>query len=362
MISVQTRHGQFAFCQQRLRGSDGASTTFLQATGQTHVSHGLQEFSLYCFTQMSADTAIGLQQRLVGTPLTCAQTLLNWTREKAAEIDVRLQEQVQAAASLALVAVKEEIDLYDPTAEEVHVLTDGVLVKAQKPTHERAGEPKTPNPNTYHSTDVLLFESRTGEYRYMAGSSDGKVSVTEVAQAYLKREWAGRETPLPVVALSDGATQIRGQLRALFGVSVTIILDWYHLAKRVYEQLCKCAHSAQEREGWEETVLAHLWHGRTDEALAFLGTLTVRNEKAHRELLGYLQKHHSEIIDYARRQALGKPVGSGRIEKAVDQVVAMRQKHKGMSWSKAGSRSLALLKIAQLNHEWNQLFSLPAAA
>jgi hypothetical protein len=311
---------------------------------------------------MPADTVIELQKRLAGAPLMCAQTLLNWTRGKAGEIDARLLQKVEAAASLPPVAINPQVDLYDPEAEEVHVLTDGVLVKAQKPTHERAGEPKTPKSDTYHQTHVLLFENRAGDYRYMAGSSDGKVSVIDLAQAYLKEEWGSRETPLPVVVLSDGATQIRSDLLILFGVCVTIILDWYHLKKRVYEQLCKCAYSKTQREGWEEIVLAHLWHGRTDEALAFLKALTVRNEKAHRELLGYLQKHSSEIIDYARRKAIDKPVGSGRMEKAVDQVVAMRQKHKGMSWSKAGSRSLALLKIAQLNNEWNELFSLPNAA
>jgi len=41
--------------------------------------------------------------------------------------------------------------------------------------------------------------------------------------------------------------------------------------------------------------------------------------------------------------------GSGRLEKCVDQVVGHRQKGKGMSWTKGGSRALALLKMAELN-------------
>jgi hypothetical protein len=359
---VQTRHGQFPFQQQRLKQSDGKSLTFLQAIGQTEVSNWLQEFSLYCFTQMPADTVIELQTRLVGTPLICPQTLLNWTKRKADEIDARLRQQVQASASLAPVAISEQVNVYDPSAEEVHVLTDGVLVKAQNPIHKRACVPKRKRLRLYHQTWVLLFQSRSGRYRYLTGSTDGSVSLSQVAQAYLRQEWAGRSTPLPVVVISDGATQIRSDLLALFGVNVTIILDWYHLQKRVYEQLCKCAFNKTQREGWEDIVLAHLWHGRTDEALAFLKALTVRNEKAYAELLGYLQKHHSEIIDYERRKSIGKSVGSGRMEKAVDQVVSMRQKNKGMSWSKKGSHSLAQLTVAQLNDEWDELFSLPKAA
>jgi len=31
-----------------------------------------------------------------------------------------------------------------------------------------------------------------------------------------------------------------------------------------------------------------------------------------------LSKHQSEIINYQRRQQAGKPIGSGRVEKAVD--------------------------------------------
>jgi hypothetical protein len=37
------------------------------------------------------------------------------------------------------------------------------------------------------------------------------------------------------------------------------------------------------------------------------------------------------------------------MEKCVDQVVGYRQKGKGMSWTRAGSRALALLKVAELN-------------
>jgi len=37
------------------------------------------------------------------------------------------------------------------------------------------------------------------------------------------------------------------------------------------------------------------------------------------------------------------------MEKAVDQVIGIRQKNRGMSWTKKGSRALALLKVAELN-------------
>lgn len=59
--------------------------------------------------------------------------------------------------------------------------------------------------------------------------------------------------------------------------------------------------------------------------------------------MGYLEKNCTTIIDYERRQKTGKVIGSGRLEKQTDVVVAQRQKRKGMSWSPQGSLSLALV-------------------
>ncbi len=51
------------------------------------------------------------------------------------------------------------------------------------------------------------------------------------------------------------------------------------------------------------------------------------------------------------------------MEKALDLAVGIRQKKKGMSWSQAGSRALSLLKVVELNGEWEQLWeTTPAAA
>jgi hypothetical protein len=115
-----------------------------------------------------------------------------------------------------------------------------------------------------------------------------------------------------------------------------------------------CAYS--KREGWEQTMLGFLWHGQVEEARSFLSQRSVRNQEAQAQLLGYLDKHASEIIAWERRKQTGKAIGSGRMEKAVDQVIGMRQKKKGMSWSARGSRALAALKMAERNGEGKQLF------
>jgi hypothetical protein len=70
----------------------------------------------------------------------------------------------------------------------------------------------------------------------------------------------------------------------------------------------------------------------------------------------------NKSIDYQRRQQSGKIIGSGRIEKCCDQVIGHRQKKKGMSWSKIGSGSLGILKVAELNNQWRDLWFSNKAA
>jgi len=106
-----------------------------------------------------------------------------------------------------------------------------------------------------------------------------------------------------------------------------------------------------------------LRHGRTDTALVYLQTaVRPKNTKQLEALVTYLEKHQAEIIDYGRRQRAGKPIGSGRMEKGVDQVIGARQKHKGMSWSPTGSKALGILKVVELNQQWEQLWFPQQAA
>jgi hypothetical protein len=86
-----------------------------------------------------------------------------------------------------------------------------------------------------------------------------------------------------------------------------------------------------------------------------------------RKSLQYLDKHRHEIIDYGVRQAVGKPIGSGRMEEGLDQVVGHRQKKKGMSWSAKGSKALAIkrrppLKLRKIySKKWFWLATLTPA-
>ena len=87
----------------------------------------------------------------------------------------------------------------------------------------------------------------------------------------------------------------------------------------------------RDKECHLKAMLGQLWAGNVEPVLAYLRTqVEVRNREQHEGLIGYLEKHRHEIIDYGSRQAAGKPIGSGRMEKGVDQVIGHRQKKKGV--------------------------------
>jgi len=134
-------------------------------------------------------------------------------------------------------------------------------------------------------------------------------------------------------------------------------LDWYHLEKKVGELMGMVARNKQEKAAHIAYLLRHLWHGRTEAALAYLRQeVQDKNPEPLAALVTYLEKHWAEIIDYGRRQRAGKLIGSGRIEKGVDQVIGARQRHKRMRWSPTGSKALGILKVVELNQQWDQLW------
>jgi signal recognition particle GTPase len=109
-------------------------------------------------------------------------------------------------------------------------------------------------------------------------------------------------------------------------------------------------------------LLSQLWQGNTAIAIEYLKRqVNAKNLDKWHELISYLEKHQLKIINYKRRSRAGKTIGSGRMEKGVDLSVKQRQKNKGMSWSRLGSKALSLLKTAELNAQWQQLW-FPALA
>jgi len=211
------------------------------------------------------------------------------------------------------------------------------------------------------ATDLVLVQKATTGFEYIAAPINAKgedlLSLASVVKAKVIQEYGSKTSPLNLVAITDGATTIRQRLLTIFGIAVTVILDWYHLCKKLRELLSMIAVNKLEKARHLKFLLSQLWQGNTTIALEYLKhQVQARNLDKWNELIGYLEKHQHEIINYKRPSQAGKTIGSGRVEKGVDLAVGSRQKNKGMSWRPLGSRALSLLKVAELNGQWQQLW------
>jgi len=370
-------NGYFPFRVQRFL-SEAGEVTYFDLTEQfqdDYVSDVLREFSGYYSNRLSYGEVEGLIERVTGKRQLSDAKIQQIVVDKAIEVS-KLQEKemekLEECKELKMPKVQGEVNIYDPDEKEILLFDDGIQVKKQKANREKKGERKPEEPVKNKrgkvNTDVVMLEKKDGDFEYIIGVIDEegkeKVPFEDIVKREIIKEYGQEEEPLQLVAITDGAKDIRARLLAIFGIVVTIILDWYHLCKKVRELMSMIARNKDEKITHMRELFYYLWRGMADEAIEYLKKeVTARNEQKLRELITYLEKHKAEIIDYRSRQKAGKTIGSGRMEKGVDQVIGYHQKKKGMSWSKKGSKSLGILKVAELNNRWKELwFSEDAAS
>jgi hypothetical protein len=167
-----------------------------------------------------------------------------------------------------------------------------------------------------------------------------------------------------LLVLGDGASWIRTWFESLGIDPKAMIVCWWHLRKRCYENLSLAGGCKDRRRELSRSLLDRLWEGKVDEAIGLLREAMgwVRNPKALEDLIGYLEKRRWYIPDYGERQRAGLWIASTRVEKFNDWAVSGRCKHQGMSWSSEGVLALAALEAAAENGEleaWRRDGALP---
>ena len=138
---------------------------------------------------------------------------------------------------------------------------------------------------------------------------------------------------------------------------IKLILDWYHLDKRIRSQTFKSLERCDRRDEIMEKIKRLAWYGLVQQAIDFIAEIKktdaelIKNEEELDILIGYFDRNRANIPNYEMRKRLGYRNSSNKGEKLNDQALIQRQKHNGMSWSKQGSYDLALLTTLKLNKE-----------
>ena len=358
-------HGTFEFAVQKYQ-LEGISLSYLELTqpeSRPNLGRGLQEFCTYYSNRLSYREVAELVERHCGARVLSSQAIWQLVQQQALQLSETIERTTLAQKSDVAVAVTSEVDLYDSRCNEVLLFDDAIGVKAQKPERPRSPvceAERSEHPKTV-STDVVVLQTAPQQFEYLsapiAAPGTMRLSIEAVVLGRIQQVY-GTSTLLPLVIISDGATVIRQRWNRAFGSAVVVILDWYHLCEKFRQLMSMIARSKVEKTTHLKALLHELWHGHTQGALDYLQHQVIpRNREKWQELINYVEKHLHEIVDYERRRRVGKSIGSGRVEKAVDQVIGYRQKRKGKSWRPQGSRALGLLKVLELNGKWQEFWS-----
>jgi hypothetical protein len=329
----------------------------------------LQELVAYYSNRISYEEVEALVARISGEKILSDQKIGEIVGNKAVEVSKQWQQEIEKSKpeTESEIPIAPQVDIYDPLAAEILLFDDGIGVKKQKANRHKKSELVksesqelgTKQKRKTVMTDVVLLQTRTGSFEYLTSpiDKDGQslIPLEQIVKYKLKYYYHDYQKPLPIVAITDGASNIRKRLNLLSCQGITLILDWYHLCKKLREFLSMIARNKSENTEHSKFLFAHLWRGNVTDVLNYLQTkIKARNQQKLDELVSYITKHKTEIINYELRLQVGKTIGSGRMEKGVDIVIGHRQKHKGMSWSSLGSKALAILKVIECNGQWRQ--------
>ena len=235
----------------------------------------------------------------------------------------------------------------DGTQKCCYISVDDIGVRFQKP--ERKGKCK--KNRSFVENTVIHVQAGDEQYTLTAIGMD---KAFKLLVAFLLKNKLMEEHRL--IFFSDGATCIRDNIEKHFGFrQYTIILDWLHLEKKCNEFLSMGTKgSKDEKQRIKEELASILWTGRHQNAIKYLDSLKnshIKNPTKIEELKGYIRRKSPNMTCYALRHELGLRISSNRVEKANDLVVATRQKHNGMSWSRKGSGALAIITATMINGE-----------
>jgi hypothetical protein len=162
-----------------------------------------------------------------------------------------------------------------------------------------------------------------------------------------------------LIFVCDGAAWIWKLVDQYFPEAVQIV-DWYHACQYLYPVVEALFEREDQQHAWITEMKTLLWEGEveavvraTQEVLAAVGPPALR-------LITYYQ-NNMERMRYARFRQANYFIGSGTVESGCKQVVSMRLKRSGATWSLAGASATAKARAAWLAGSWDTLLQLPLA-
>lgn len=199
---------------------------------------------------------------------------------------------------------------------------------------------------------------KTIDLSYFSRTSEASLFTQ---QALVETHRRGIEKARKVCAVTDGAVWEQSFID-YHRTDAVRILDFPHAAQYVAESGRQhYEEESPQLKKWFEQQCSRLKQGDPDEVLKEMERLKKRSERKGDEQakeviessLAYLQKRR-EMIEYAKFQMEGYPIGSGCVESANKVVVESRLKQAGMRWKRENVDPMLGLRNVACNQRWEE--------
>ena len=160
-----------------------------------------------------------------------------------------------------------------------------------------------------------------------------------------------------VSVLADGARWIWEQA-SLHLAGADEVLDIYHALEHLAEtSRAIYGEGTDAAEAWleccQEKLLAGGWLEIVREIAATRKTLTTTSQQESLTKLSTYLEHNSERLEYARRLAQGRSIGSGQVEGACKHMIGRRLKQTGARWRIRRVNRMAALCALAYSDQWD---------
>jgi len=194
-------------------------------------------------------------------------------------------------------------------------------------------------------------EKISGRY---AATMGGPEKAGELFADCVIRTGGGRSTVLH--ALGDGALWIVSQAKKRLAMTVTFLVDFYHVS----EYLAAAAEviAGEQKAQWLRTQQQRMKDNQVSAVLALLfysiRSLYSEADKDHPVVACHRYLHNRlDQLDYAGAIKAGLPIGTGEVESGHRWLIHKRIKLSGAWWTKPNLEKMLALRTLRANNDWD---------
>lgn len=212
-------YGSFPFEVYRIK-KGLSSSNFLRESNflERSYSKKLAEFILKYATKLSYASVKDLVSSTCGNTDISSQQIWRLVNNQMLEISNIQAKEIEDFNGSGAEINLEKVDIYAQNNAEVVYLCDDVCVKEQKRQRDKIAK----TGKTFCNTRISMLQKIDGTYQtIVAGLGIDTVSYNG---AILWKNYGNK--PIPIVAISDGATSLKNDFKSIFGSEVVHVLDW----------------------------------------------------------------------------------------------------------------------------------------